>query len=118
MQEKKLDIQKSNAGDVTIIKLSGEFDHETEDQFRIFEQELENLELKKIVCSLKGISWLDSKGLGRLILFFKRVKEYGGTIVFTDISPQILKVIRYGRLEIMLKIMDSEKEALAAFGNQ
>jgi len=71
---------------------------------------------RNVVLDLKGVSRIDSSGLGELVDAHKRLAGLGGRLGLTHMSGKVLDVMGATRLISVLDVYDTEEEALASFG--
>jgi len=70
----------------------------------------------KLLLNLSGVQFLSSQVLGKLILLHKRMKEKGGNLKLSDVSPNLRPIFGITRLNKILDIRDTEASALDSFG--
>lgn len=69
----------------------------------------------KLLINFTDVEFLSSAALNKLIILDKKVKTRGGTLVLSNLRPEINEVFSITRLDQLFKIKATEKEALAAF---
>jgi anti-anti-sigma factor len=69
---------------------------------------------RRVALGLAEATFLDSSGMGWLLLCNKRFRETAGRLVIHSVPPVILDVIKVMRLDQVLKIAEDETAALAA----
>ena len=67
-----------------------------------------------LVLNMRGVDFIDSTGLGALVVGLKRATERGGGIRIICRNEQILKVFWMTGLVKVFSIFDDEAEALSA----
>ncbi|WP_051249738.1 STAS domain-containing protein [Maridesulfovibrio zosterae] len=70
----------------------------------------------KIIMSLKDVKSIDSVGLGTIITAHKNCAHCGGQIVFSDLSPLIMKTMKMLSLDRYLKMTVDLKSAESIIG--
>ena len=76
---------------------------------RDFSQALESALIEKpseVVINCKQVRYLDSSGLATLTVIFKKVREYGGRFMLSQLSPSVLEVFKIARLDTYFEICD------------
>jgi anti-anti-sigma factor len=68
---------------------------------------------RRVALSLADATFLDSSGMGWLLMCNKRFREASGRLVIHSVPPVILDVIKVMRLDQVLKIAEDETAALA-----
>jgi anti-sigma B factor antagonist len=78
--------------------------------------EIDN-EKKKILLNFQKVSFINSSGLGRLILAAKKVAEIDGTLQIVNLSADLEELFTFTRLKDKISVYKDETEALEALGN-
>jgi anti-anti-sigma factor len=68
---------------------------------------------RRVALGLAEATFLDSSGMGWLLLCNKRFREAAGRLVIHSVPPLVMDVIKVMRLDQVLKIADDETAALA-----
>ncbi|GAA0364082.1 anti-sigma F factor antagonist [Bacillus horti] len=112
-----LQIDLSKHSDVLIVRLVGELDHHTADSVREqVEQKIEYEGVRHILLNLEDLSFMDSSGLGVILGRYKHITQLGGKMIICAISPSIYRLFEMSGLFKILKIVDSEEQALEYLG--
>ncbi|MDH3402833.1 MAG: STAS domain-containing protein [Acidobacteriota bacterium] len=69
----------------------------------------------KILINLKGVSTIDSSGIGETVSAFTTVKKRGGDLKLCELSSKVMDVLQVTQLITVLDVFDSEQEALDSF---
>jgi len=103
-------------GDVTIITLNGRLVLDDGDlMFRDRVNALVAKDRKKIVVSLRDVTYIDSCGVGVLIAKLVSVRNKGGDLKLVQLSPRSHRVFDICRLTNVFEAYESEDEAVASF---
>lgn len=70
----------------------------------------------RLVLDMDAVPFIDSTGIGVILLWHKGLKDAGGGLKLVRISAAVDQVFQLTRLNKVLEIYASEEEALAAFG--
>jgi stage II sporulation protein AA (anti-sigma F factor antagonist) len=98
-----------------IVRLQGELDHHTADAVRTrMEEALQKGDINHIVLNLKGLSFMDSSGLGVILGRYKQIVAKGGKMVVCDVAPSVYRLFEMSGLFKILSIQDSETQALSS----
>ncbi|MDL2281442.1 anti-sigma F factor antagonist [Selenomonadales bacterium OttesenSCG-928-I06] len=101
---------------ILIVRLKGEFDIESTNDFKkSIDNALNTNETKDILLNLQEVSFIDSSGLGVILGRYKNINLLGGQIVISNINPKIKKVLELSGFEQIMQIAETEEEALALF---
>jgi anti-sigma B factor antagonist len=68
---------------------------------------------RRVALSLADATFLDSSGMGWLLLCNKRFREADGRLVIHSVPPVVLDVMKVMRLDRVLKLAEDEVAALA-----
>lgn len=100
-----------------IISLIGELDHHNAKGLREYmDHRLEDPSIKHIIVDMKGLSFMDSSGIGVLIGRYKRVSGRGGKFGVIHIKPQVHRIFEISGLYSILRTYDTLEEALDDIG--
>lgn len=112
-----LRIDMESIGDVLIVRLDGELDHHTADQLRgQMEKEINKGNALHVLLSLKNLHFMDSSGLGVILGRYKQITARGGDMIVCSINPVIYRLFELSGLFKIMKIKESEEEALHILG--
>jgi len=106
-------IEEQRENNVTILKLEGELDVYTSPKLKEKIMTLIKTERPFVVLDLKGLSYMDSTGLGVMGAGLKRFRENGGNIVLVSPQKIIQKILEITNMDVSLKIYQSYQEAIA-----
>jgi anti-sigma B factor antagonist len=70
---------------------------------------------KKLVLNFKGVSFMSSAMIGKLVLLNKKCKSDGINLKLCSISDNVMEVFRIMRLNKVFDIQSDEEKALKAF---
>lgn len=101
-------------GRTLIVYISGELDLVTAEQFRSeVDKLLDERPLVNLIVNLKGISFIDSSGLGVLLGRYKRITKGGGKMAIVQPQTQVQRILEFAGIPKLIKIYQQEAEALA-----
>jgi anti-sigma B factor antagonist len=72
----------------------------------------------KMLLDFRGVTFMSSAMIGKIVLLNKKCKTNKTTIKLCNISSSIMEVFEITRLNKIFSIYDSEEDALAAFGKK
>jgi anti-sigma B factor antagonist len=110
-----LDIVERRVGAVTLLALSGHLVADEGD--RAFTGRVSSVVDSgriHIVVDLRGITYVDSGGVGALVAMFLYVRRRGGRLTLLRPSPRVCRVLRMTRLTNVFEVYEREDEAPAA----
>ena len=68
---------------------------------------------RKLAVDMKGVRYLTSSGLGKLITLHRKMHRQQGVVVFCDIEESVLEILRSSRLNTYFRIVANLDAALA-----
>ena len=116
MAESKLTIDERQAGDVTVLLLSGQMLLDDGDlAFRKRIHDLIDRGFAKIVLDLGGITYIDSSGVGMLVAKLKTLKERGGDLKLLNLNRRAESLLGMLKLLILFEAFQDEAAAVRSF---
>jgi len=64
-----------------------------------------------VILDMGNIPWINSKGLGTLVMVYHAVKDHGGLLVLARPVPEVAKMIEKTTMNKIFKIFESIVEA-------
>ena len=61
----------------------------------------------RVVLDMGNIPWINSKGLGTLIMLYHAVKDHGGTLVLAKPVPDVARLIESATKEKVFEVFES-----------
>jgi anti-sigma B factor antagonist len=88
-------------GPSTLLRIRGELDAVSAPELRpILDQLLDDKRLD-VSVDLSELRLVDSSGVGALVSLYKRMRSYGGRLVFVGVTAQPLVIFRLLRLDVV-----------------
>ena len=113
---REMKILKREIGNVTILEPKGKIMIGAGDvQLREAIDESLNQGADNVLLDFKGVSKMDSSGIGELIASHHTVAEQGGTLKLMNMPTKLFSVFGATQIMTVLDIFDDENEALASF---
>jgi stage II sporulation protein AA (anti-sigma F factor antagonist) len=85
----------------------------TADEFRQrVDNTLEANGVRHILFNLDAVKFIDSSGLGVILGRYKKISAAGGKVLVAHIQPQVLQIFELSGLLKIIKLYNSEAEAL------
>ena len=103
------------AGNITIIDVEG---HLTFVEAGLLRQMVDDLAAKgqnKIVLNLRGLTLLDSSGIGELARTYAAIRHQGGDLKVLHLTPHVAEILQIVRLHTVLEDFDNEERAIESF---
>ena len=112
----QLTINQRQAGDVTILDLSGKITiGEGSVQLREAVKDLLANGKKKILLNLGDVSYVDSSGIGELVSSYTTTSNQGGQLKLLSLGKKIKDLLMITKLLTVFQTYDDEQEAIASF---
>jgi len=104
--------------DVFVLELSDEITLTTLAEVRSRIDALDLRQYKKVVVDLSKVSFLDSSGIGYLVILVKGVKQAQGAIALSAPKPMVKKLLASIKVDKFVDIYDSTDDAIAMVGGK
>jgi anti-sigma B factor antagonist len=112
----ELNISERQAGDVTILDLSGKVTiGEGSIALRTTIRRLLGEGKKNILLNLGSVGYIDSSGIGELVSSFTAVNKEGGTLKLLNLTQKIQDLLAITKLLTVFDVFENEGEALSSF---
>ena len=112
----ELDVKERQAGDVTILDLSGSVRiGEGSIALRDAIRDLAGEGKKKLLLNLAGVSYVDSSGIGELIANYTTITRQGGQVKLLNLTDKIQDLLVITKLLTVFDAYDNEADALNSF---
>jgi len=111
-----LDIQKREKEGITILDLKGKLvvgDSCTQVREKVNEQMAEGN--KQIILNLQNVDYIDSTGLGSLVICFTSLQKTGGSLKLLNLNRRNLELMLLTKLSTIFQIFNDEQEAVNSF---
>ncbi len=69
----------------------------------------------KVLLNCKGLEYISSRALGKLVTLHKRIIERSGILKLCALEPQVYTIMRTTELNQVLDIYEDEESALRSF---
>ena len=112
----ELDLKERQAGDVTILDLSGEVRiGDSSVALRDSIRTLADQGKKKVLLNLGGVKYIDSTGIGELIANYTTISRQGGQLKLLNLTDRVQNLLVITKLLTVFDSFDNEAEALKSF---
>jgi anti-sigma B factor antagonist len=113
-----LTINERNAGNVTILDLSGRITiGEGSVQLREAVRRLLEQGHKNLLIDLGQVDYVDSSGIGELVSCYTTTKNQGGQLKLLNLTKKIKDLLSITKLLTVFETFDDEGSALASYGS-
>ena len=112
----ELEIKERQAGDVTILDLSGSIRiGEGAIALRDAVRKLISEDKKRVLLNLGGVGYMDSSGVGELIANYTSLSRDGGQLKLLNLTDKIQSLLVITKLLTVFDTYENEAEALSSF---
>jgi anti-sigma B factor antagonist len=112
----ELEVNERQAGDVTILDMSGAVRiGEGSIALRDAIRGLADTGKKKILLNLANVNYVDSSGIGELIANYTTVSRQGGQLKLLNLTERIQNLLVITKLLTVFDTYEDEGEALKSF---
>jgi anti-sigma B factor antagonist len=112
----ELDVSERQAGDVTILDLSGEVRiGDSSVALRDTIRRLADGGKNKVLLNLAGVKYIDSTGIGELIASYTTLTRQGGQLKLLKLTDRVQNLLVITKLLTVFDSYDNEPEALKSF---
>lgn len=112
----ELNISERQAGDVTILDLSGKITiGEGSVALRTTIRRLLGEGKNKILLNLGSVGYIDSSGIGELVSSFTAVNKESGQLKLLNLTQKIQDLLAITKLLTVFDVFDDEGEALGSY---
>ncbi len=94
---------KNAAGKMTVT-IAGRVDNEGALPFQEALDKTFEVNPRSVVLDLTGVAFINSTGIGKLLLFYKRIKNRSGEITITGINDDVYTLFKAIRLDKLIPI--------------
>jgi anti-anti-sigma factor len=111
-----LTIDEHEVGEVTILRLSGRLELDAGDlTLRDCINRLVEHDRIRLVLDMKGVTRMDSAGIGMLVGKYLSVRRHGGSFKLLHLTPRTNRLMDITRLARIFETYDDEQEAIKSF---
>jgi anti-sigma B factor antagonist len=111
-----LTISQSEKESVTILELQGVLTvGEASSRLRDKLRDLLVADHCNVVLNLAGVNYIDSTGLGALVVCFTTLRKAGGRLVLLNLNRRQLELLVLTKLSTVFELFDDEQDAVNSF---
>jgi anti-sigma B factor antagonist len=111
-----LEIQQRDREGITLLDLKGRL--VAGDEVAAFRSTVELLSLgeaPKIILNLRHVDYIDSLGLGTMVMCYTRLQKVGGIAKLTQLNRRTLELLLLTKIDTIFEVFDDETEAVNSF---
>ena len=113
-----MQIAERETGSVTVLDLSGKITlGEGDTQLKDKLNSLLHQGKKNVLFNLAEVNYVDSAGLGALVMAYTTVTREGGSLKLLNVTRKLQDLLSITKLLTVFETFDSEDEALRSYKN-
>jgi anti-sigma B factor antagonist len=113
-----MQIAERETGSVTVLDLSGKITlGEGDNQLKDKLNSLLHQGKKNVLFNLAEVNYVDSAGLGALVMAYTTVTREGGSLKLLNVTRKLQDLLSITKLLTVFETFDSEDEALRSYKN-
>lgn len=110
-----LQITISEEKDIVILALAGRIDSFSIDELNAGFDKVMKTGTKSVLIVMRDLEYINSRGIGVLISFFKWIKKVGGMVKIAEVPLNTMQVLSLLGLDGLTLIYESSSDAIASF---
>jgi anti-sigma B factor antagonist len=111
-----LEIQQKEVEGIVILEMHGRLVVGPESgDFRHTITQLINAHRKSIILNMKHVDFVDSTGLGTLVVAHTQLQKVGGSVKLLNVSKRNVQLLILTKLSIIFEMFDDEQAAINSF---
>ncbi|MDD3839795.1 MAG: anti-sigma F factor antagonist [Clostridia bacterium] len=108
-----MDVKYDKKTNSLIVTIQGDFDHHSSKRIReLIERNMRKFHAKNLVLDFKGLSFMDSSGIGVIIGRYRDISINGGKIVIVNVNNQFKRIFNISGIQKIIDIYDDTEKAL------
>jgi anti-sigma B factor antagonist len=97
----------------TVVEVGGQLDMDTGPELDDFLQDVADEGGRQVVLDFAGVSFLDSSGLGVLMVWYQALRSRGGRLSVAAVQERVAYVLRVSAVDQVMDLYDSVEAAEA-----
>ena len=108
-----MQLEERVVGDAVIVRIAGDITLKKGDDARLNDRigGLIQQGHKKVLLDLAGVGYVDSAGLGQLVMAHSTLKNHGGTLRVFNLTGRLRQLMVLTKLTSLLQECDGESQA-------
>ncbi|MEU7585602.1 STAS domain-containing protein [Micromonospora sp. NPDC049230] len=95
----------------TVVEVAGDLDMSTTPELRDRLREVVRSGAQSVVVDLSGVGFMDSSGLGILVVAYKDLRERGGSLALAGVAPPVRTVLSITSVDRVIDVFDTVNDA-------
>ncbi len=97
---------------IQILSFTGCFDKYAKDNLEAAIARAQKIGCHQIILNLARLSWIDSTGLGRILLTYYRLQPQGIRVSLIDPTPRVREMLELVHIPDIIPVFDTSEEAM------
>jgi anti-sigma B factor antagonist len=110
-----LDIRETEREGVTILSLKGRLTVGESSSIREKVNEVLAKGLNKIILDLSEVDYIDSTGLGSMVICYTTIKKAGGQLKLVNLNKRNIELLLLTKLHTIFEVFSDERDAVNSF---
>lgn len=111
-----LDIAQKEREGITVLILTGRITAGDDvSRFRAEAEKVLQAPEPKLILNLKGVDYIDSTGLGALVMCFTGIRKAGGAVRLVHLNRRNMELLVMTKIDTIFEAFDDETEAVNSF---
>ncbi len=110
-----LEIRETEREGVTILALKGRLTVGEASSVREKVNELLPLGKKNVIFDLENVDYIDSTGLGSMVICYTTIKKAGGTLKLLNLNKRNIELLLLTKLHTIFEVFSDEQDAVNSF---
>lgn len=108
-----MNLNFENENNILIVHMNGELDHHSAEEVRNkIDDRIDRDEIKKLIMDFKGVTFMDSSGIGVVIGRYKKLNAKEGKVAITEAKNTVEKVFTLSGMNKIIDIYNTLDDAL------
>lgn len=99
-----MDIRIDEQGEIVRIAVTGSVDDAGADKLENCFTELCGCHVREVVLDFRGVTFISSSGIGKLLLLYKKVTPMDVSITLEKLPPDLLRAFKVTRLDALFNM--------------
>jgi anti-sigma B factor antagonist len=110
-----LEIEESNREGVEVLTLKGRLTIAESSSLREKVSEVTGAGKFNVVMDLSGLEYIDSTGLGNLVIYYTTMKKHGGALKLVNLNKRNLELLLLTKLHTIFEVFNDVPDAVNSF---
>jgi anti-sigma B factor antagonist len=110
-----LDIQETNQEGVVVLTLKGRLTVGESNGLREKVGELVAASRFQVVMDLSTLDYIDSTGLGNLVIYYTTLKKHGGALKLVNLNKRNVELLLLTKLHTVFEVFSDVKDAVNSY---